>query len=236
MIHAFGHPDPPVPRLMQALATRGLPVSVGSARPAQGAGEDQVPATLVLGAGTGLDPLSLGALLAGWGRAPGARVMVLGAQGTHRDATVPRLRRLWDLEEAVRASSLPVLTLRLGPMLGPGSPLWLRLRSRPRLAGNEHLMLQPMLEEDVAETLVRAIAGRARWEGWYEVVGAEVLSLRELSDLARAGGARLLFGAGAWEPPIEELRVLRLAEPEAWLRHFELEPRPIGEEVARWAA
>jgi uncharacterized protein YbjT (DUF2867 family) len=236
VIHAFGDPDAPVPRLMRALAARGLAVSVGSARPAQVGAEDRVQATLVLGAGTGLDPLSLGALLAGWARAPGARVMVLGAQGTHRDATVARLRRLWDLEEAVRASSLPVLTLRLGPLLGPESPLWLRLRSRPRLAGIEHLMLQPVVEDDVVETLARAIAGRARWEGWYELVGGEVLSMRELSDLARARGARLPFGAGAWEPPLEELRVLRLAEPEPWREHFELEPRRVGGEVARWAA
>jgi uncharacterized protein YbjT (DUF2867 family) len=236
VIHAFGHPDPPVPRLMKALEARGHEVASGGPRAAEDPGRQGEPATLVLGAGTGLDPLSMGVLLGAWARTSRARVLILGAQGTHRDATVPRLRRLWDLEETVRAATLPVLTLRLGPLLGSQSPLWLRLRSRPRLAALRDVMLQPVLEEDVVESIVRALEGRAAWEGWYEVVGTEVLTVRELAELASQAGGGLPFGTGAWEPPLEELRALRLGEPEPWLRHFGLVPRNVAGEVAQWAA
>src|SRR6185503_18164833 len=121
-------------------------------------------ATFVIGPGA--SDLGVDAWLAG-DRSGATRILVLSLIGAHRDATIEALRRLWDLEERARATGLPVLTLRLGPLIGPRSPLWLRLRSRPRLARSERRLLQPVLEDDVLETLARALSGAAAWEGWF---------------------------------------------------------------------
>src|SRR5213075_1100163 len=56
--------------------------------------------------------------------APNARLLVLSRIGVHPDAKAPGLAALWKLEERARASKLPMLTLRLAPMVGPRSPLW----------------------------------------------------------------------------------------------------------------
>ena len=97
-------------------------------------------------------------------------------------------------------------------------------------------MLNPVLETDAVETIERALDGRARWEGWYEVAGSEALSLAELAELARGSGPRAAGGRGAWEPPLEEMAEHRLCEAEPWCRHFGLTPRPVTEQVAGWAA
>jgi uncharacterized protein YbjT (DUF2867 family) len=230
VIHAFGHPDPPVPRLLRALEARGHTI-------ARAGGETQrEAATLVLGAGPELDPLAFGVLLGSWARAPGARVLVVSALGTHPDARAARLQRLWALEEQVRAIGLPSLTLRLAPLVGAASPLWLRLRSRPALPRRGRSLLHPVAEDDVVETLDRALAGRVAWTGWYEVAGADVLSLAELAALAAAAGPRLPPGAGAWEPPIAELAEHRLAESSPWFGHFGITPRAVATAASEWAA
>ena len=107
MIHAYGRPDPPVPRLLEALAARGHAVKPDAA------GRPNGPATLVLAAGAELDEMAFGVLLGAWRTAPGARVLVLSAIGAHPDAKEKRLRRLWRIEESARASGVPALTLRL---------------------------------------------------------------------------------------------------------------------------
>jgi hypothetical protein len=214
VIHAYGNPDPPVPRLLAALEARGF-----AAGPAAGAPGG---ATLVLGPGVALDELALGVLLGGWRRASDARVLVLSLIGAHPDARAPRLKQLWQIEEWARATALPVLTLRLAPLLGRESPLWLRLRSRPRLPKSASRPLNPVDEADVIETLVRALSGRAAWEGWYEVAGPEALTLAELAELARGAGPS--HSRGEWEPPLAELEEHRLSESGPWARHFDLEP------------
>jgi uncharacterized protein YbjT (DUF2867 family) len=226
VIHAFGKLDPPVPRLLAELERRGH--TLGDA-PRGGEA-----ATLVLGPGPAIDELALGVLLGAWRKAAGARVLVLSLVGAHPDAHAPRLRRLWALEELARAASLPVLTLRLAPLVGPTSPLWLKLRSRPRLPRDGRMLLQPVAESDVMETLERALDGRARWEGWYEVAGSEPMTLADLAGLARSSGTRA--GAGAWEPPLEEMAEQRLCEAEPWCRHFAMAPRALGELAETWAA
>lgn len=228
MIHAYGRPDPPVPRLLEALAARGHAVKPAAA------GRPNGPATLVLAAGAELDEMAFGVLLGAWRTAPGARVLVLSAIGAHPDAKEKRLRRLWRIEESARASGVPALTLRLAPMIGPRSPLWLRLRSRPRLLGGGRQLLNPVAEEDVVETLDRACGGRVRWEGWYEVAGAEVFSLSDLARWAVEAGPRLPRGAGAWEPPLPELREHRLCEARPWLEHFGLASPPLRARAAGW--
>lgn len=227
MIHAYGHPDPPLPRLLDALVARG------HARAGAGAAAG---ATLVLGAGIDLDPLAFGVLLGAWGRTPGARVLVVSALGAHPDARALRLAGLWALEEQVRASGLPSLTLRLAPIVGAKSPLWLRLRARPALPRGGRALIQPVAEDDVIETIDRALTGRVAWEGWYEVAGPEVLSLAELAALAVASGPRMPAGAGAWEPPLDEIAEHRLAESAPWSGHFGLAPRPVTQAALEWAA
>jgi uncharacterized protein YbjT (DUF2867 family) len=241
VIHAYGEPDPPAPRLLASLAERGHAVSPGgapggrAAAEPRGAGPRRDP-TLVLASGGAPDFAALGVLLGAWRSAPGARVLVLSSLGAHPDARAARLRWLWMLEEHARASGLPVLTLRLGPLIGPRSPLWLRLRRQPRLPRGGEKLLNPVAETDVVETLARALDGRAKWEGWYEVAGPDVMSLAELVALAREAGPPPRGENGAWEPPLRELSEHRLAEADGWLEHFAMRVRPVGEQAQRWAA
>ena len=227
MIHVFGNADAPVPRLIATLNARGARVGGGPASPGD-------PATLVLGPGPALDEGALEVLLGSWRKAPGARVLILSLVGAHPDARAPRLKRLWEIEERARAFALPALTLRLAPMVGPASPLWLKLRSRPRLPRGGRKLLNPVAESDVIETIERALDGRAAWKGWYEVAGAEALSLAELAALAMAQGPAR--EKGAWEPPLEEMEEQRLSEAGPWCEHFAMTPRPLAAQVAEWRA
>jgi uncharacterized protein YbjT (DUF2867 family) len=228
VIHVYGTPRAPVPRLMAALAARGHRLASAAVT-----GE---ASTLVLGPGVGLDPAALGVLLGAWARTPGARVLVIGPLGTHRDARAAALRAQWDLEEVVRALPLPSLVLRLAPLVGPDSPLWLRLRARPRLPDGGRAFVQPVAEEDVIETLDRALRDARAWEGWYELAGHEVLTLAELAALAAGAGARLPADAGAWEPPLAEIEEHRIAEAGPWIERFGVTPVRVAERCAAWAA
>jgi uncharacterized protein YbjT (DUF2867 family) len=190
----------------------------------------------VLAAGGAPDFAALGVLLGAWRAAPGARVLVLSSLGAHPDARAARLRWLWMLEEHARASGLPVLTLRLGPLIGPRSPLWLRLRRQPRLPRGGEKLLNPVAESDVVETLARALEGRAKWEGWFELAGPDAMSLAEMATLAREAGPPPRGENGAWEPPLRELSEHRLAEADGWLEHFAMRVRPVGEQALEWAA
>jgi len=164
------------------------------------------------------------------------RLLLVTRLGTHPDVAHPRLRECWVLEEAARGAGLPVLVLRLGPLVGPQSPLWSRLRSASSLPRGGALILSPVAESDVVETLDRALCGRAEWSGWYEVAGTEVWSLAELAALAREVGPTLPAGSGAWEPPLEELKEQQLAETGSWLDHFGMAVRPLAEQAREWAA
>jgi uncharacterized protein YbjT (DUF2867 family) len=213
LIRAPGTPDPPVPRL---LARLGPEMS--------GAGD-----TLVIASGTAEGQV-LDAIL----RGGECRVLVLSALGAHPDARSARLRKLWTIEEQVRRCPRASLTLRLGPILGADSPLWLRLRARPRLGRYGESTFSPVYEDDVLETLHRALDGRAEWEGWYGVAGPEVLTLSEASALA-ARGRPLPAGAGAWEPPLDEIREHRIPELAPWIEHFDMVPSRVTEQAERWS-
>lgn len=212
MIRAPGAPDPPVPRLLSKIASR----SPG--------GDD----TLVVSAGTGEGP-GLDALLA----ESHGRILVMSALGAHPDARAARLRSLWNIEERVRRSGRASLTLRLAPIVGADSPLWLRLRTRPHLGREADTLFNPVHEDDVVETMTRALDGRAKWEGWYAVAGPEVMTLSEACALA-ARTERLEPGAGAWEPPLAELREHRIPELEPWTEHFALLPCRVSQQAERW--
>jgi len=230
LIHAYGQPGAPVLRLLAALAARGHEVG-----PAGTPARDS-RSTLVLAAGAPLDPMALGVLLGAWRATPGARALLLSRIGAHPDARPPELRALWRLEEHARAAGLPLLTLRLAPLLGPASPLWLKLRQRPRLPGGGRMLLNPVAESDAVETMVLALDGRARWEGWFEVAGPEVWSLADLAALAREAGPAPRAEGADWEPPLRELEAQRLAESGPWQEHFDVRPRPLAAAAKEWAA
>jgi uncharacterized protein YbjT (DUF2867 family) len=216
-------------RLLRALERRGHAVGSKDAAP-------EAAPTVLVGPAPGGSVSELRAWLDQRAPAPDARLLVLTRLGTHPDARNARLRECWALEEAARASGLPVLTLRLGPLLGPESPLWLRLRSGPRLPRRGEQLLNPVAEADVVEALDRALSGRAEWRGWYEVAGPEVWSLAELCALARESGPPLAKGSGAWEPPLKEMEEHRFAEASPWLAHFSLSVRPLAEQARAWRA
>ena len=162
------------------------------------------------------------------------RVLMLSRLGVHPDARAATLKRLWRLEEHVRAGGAPTLTLRFAPLVGPASPLWRKLRSRPALPNGGRQRLNPVAELDAVDTLLRALDGRAAWRDWFEVAGDEVVTLAELSErAAHTAGER---AGGEWEPSLEEMAEHRLAESEPWASHFGITPTPLaactGEEVA----
>jgi uncharacterized protein YbjT (DUF2867 family) len=230
VIHAYGSPDPPAPRLLAALAGHGhtvTPATPADARPSS---------ILVLAAGATLDPLALGVLLGAWRYAPAARVLVLSRLGAHPDARAKGLRQLWNLEENARATGLPTLTLRLAPLLGPATPLWNQLRRQPRLGREKEWVIQPVVETDVVSALARLFSGKVPWEGWYEVAGREAFTLGELAALAARAGAPDVTSPAAWEPALPEIGEQRLAESGPWLEAFGVAARPLADRIADWGA
>ena len=134
----------------------------------------------------------------------------------------------------MRGGGAPTLTLRFAPLLAADSPLWLKLRSRPGLPRGGRQLLNPALEADAVETLVRALADPAPWRDWYEVVGPEAWTLAELRDLAAESGAAR--ERGAWVPPLEEMAEHRLAESGPWTERFRIAPGRIAESLSGTAA
>lgn len=160
-----------------------------------------------------------------------ARVIVLSPRATHPDADLPELRLAWTIEEAVRAACPATLTLRIGPLAGKESPFWRRLASRPALGRAKGKLLQPVAEADVVEALERSVRGLAPAEGCFDVVGPEVLTLAELTDLA-SSAMPSPAGSGEWEPEWPLLLAQRLGDPADWSRAFGIVPSA----PARWAA
>ena len=163
------------------------------------------------------------------------RLLVIGSLGVHPDAASSRLRELWTLEEACRASGMPVMVLRLAPLLGPASPLWRRLRTRPALGRHADVLVSPLAESDAVLAVRRAT--ELEWmprPEWYEVAGAQVWSLAELVDLAHGAGERLPAGSGEWEPALDEMAEARIPDGAPWRLRSSLDPAPIGALAATW--
>ena len=227
MILAPGPLDPPAGRLLGALAAQGETVVTDARQLPSGNG----PVTIAVS--TGPFVFDFVGLVAALGERP-FRALVLSRLGAHPDASHPALQRLWRLEEHVRAGGAPTLTLRFAPLLGPDTPLWRRLRSLPALPRGGRGLLNPAAERDALETLRRALDGRARWAGWFEVAGPEAWSLADLRALAEPAGR--VADAGEWEPSLEEMAEHRLAESEPWASHFGIAPAGVAECVREWVA
>jgi uncharacterized protein YbjT (DUF2867 family) len=221
MIVIPGPLDAPAGRLLAALVERGLPAPVSPDALPPG----EAPVTLAISSGPFL--FDFAGLVAAVGRP--FRVLLLSRLGAHPDAQAASLKRLWRLEEHVRGGGAPTLTLRFAPLLGPRTPLWNHLRSRPALPGGGRQLLNPVLESDAVETLVRALDGRAAWEGWDEVAGPEVWSLAELRELAAEAGPAP--EGGAWEPSPDEMAEHWLADPQPWCSHFGIAPGRIADSL-----
>ncbi len=216
-------------RLLQALARRGHPVAGGAVAPGESGTAFLCPAP-------GEDVAPLRSWIESLRPGPSLRLLVVTCLGAHPDARSASLRDCWMLEETARARAAPLLVLRLGPLLGPRSPLWRHLRAGARPGRRSDLLLNPVAESDVVETLDRALSQRAEWRGWFEVVGPEVWSLGELAALARGGGRAAGGDGGFWEPPLEELDEHRLAEAAPWLGHFGVSVRPLAVQAQAWRA
>jgi len=207
----------PAERLLAAVARRGHDVFVSV---------DALPACeddLTVAMADGPTVIDLGRVLATLaGRR--FRLLVLSRLGAHPDARAASLRRLWRLEEHARALA-PTLTLRFAPLVGPETPLWRKLRSRPPLPEGGRQLVNPVAETDAIETIGRALEGGVSWNDWYEVAGPDTATLAELRDLAaRRPGST----GGEWEPPLAEIAEHRLAEVEPWASRFGIVPTPLA--------
>jgi len=162
---------------------------------------------------------------------------VVGWIGVHPDAASPELTALWHLEERTRALGVPVLALRLGPLVGATSPLWQQLAATRPAGKLARKLVHPVLESDVVTTLGRALVGAIAWDGWFELGGREVFAVGELAELARAARPGLSpASGGGWEPGRDALLGQRLIEPDVWVRWGGIEPGSVRAEAARWAA
>ena len=226
MIVTPGPLDPPAGRLLEALSALGHAVSEAQMLPA-----GTSPVTVAVSGGRFV--FNLAALVGSLAPRP-IRILVLSRLGAHPDARAASLQRLWRLEEHVRGAGAPALTLRFAPLVGDESPLWRKLRGRPSLPRGGRQLLNPALESDAVETLVRALADPAPWSGWCEVAGPEVWSLSELRDAASA--TKGPSEGAAWEPGLEEMAEHRLAESEPWASRFALTPGSVAEYARRSAA
>lgn len=226
MIVTPGPLDPPAGRLLEALSALGHHVAAAEHVPA-----GTSPVTLAVSGGPFV--FNLAALVGSLAPRP-IRILVLSRLGAHPDARAASLQRLWRLEEHVRGAGAPTLTLRFAPLVGEAAPLWRKLRRRPSLPRGGRQLLNPVLESDAIETLVRALADPAPWSGWCEVAGAEVWSLSELRDAASSTNGP--SEGAAWEPELEEMAEHRLAESGPWASRFALSPGSVAEFARRSAA
>jgi uncharacterized protein YbjT (DUF2867 family) len=156
------------------------------------------------------------------------RVLVMSWIGAHPDTREPLLERLWKLEEAARATGLPTIVLRFGPLIGRRSPLLALLAQGLRLDRRlEHSLIQPLREDDAIEGVARLLAGRIEWSGWYEVCGPDARTVGELRAAAVAGALGSFDAAPAWEPSAGVLRAQGVVEWRPWADASGVTPRRV---------
>jgi nucleoside-diphosphate-sugar epimerase len=126
-----------------------------------------------------------------------------------------------------------VLVLRFAPLVGPRSPLCAQLAGGvPLDARLARALVQPVHEDDAIAGLASALAGQLEWRGWYEVCGADPLTVGELAAAAVAGRFGRAGTPPAWEPAPEVLRAMGLSEWEPWAGACGVTPRGLAAAVA----
>jgi NADH dehydrogenase len=173
-------------------------------------------------------------------------------------------RTKWAAEETVRASDVEATVLRPSIIFGPGDDFVNQLARVVRLSpvvplpGGGTTRFQPVWVGDVAECFLQAARMDSTPQPVYDVVGPEILSLREIVNvLANAMGRRrktvavpigpLRVGAAIAErvlprPPLTRDQLAMLAwdnttDPESvarLLQDFELEHAGVEEKMPGW--
>ena len=118
----------------------------------------------------------------------GARVVHVSAIGAAPASPSLYARTKAAGEEAVRAASPQAIILRPSVVFGPEDEFFNRFASLARfspalpLIGGGKTRLQPVFVGDVAEAVARAVEGRLRAGGVYELGGPEVMTMREVME------------------------------------------------------
>jgi NADH dehydrogenase len=121
-------------------------------------------------------------------RAGVGRFVHMSALGVREETKdlVPYYRAKWEMEEAVRGSSLPFAIFRPSFVFGPDGGILPTFRKLARLApvtpipGSGEQRLQPIWVEDVASYFVRGVGDEAALGGTFELGGPDVVSWNEL--------------------------------------------------------
>jgi NADH dehydrogenase len=142
------------------------------------------------------------AVLAEARRAGAKSVLYMSAIGAAREAPTRYLRTKARAEELVRSSGLAWLIARGSVVLGRAGEFFQLLRQLTRfpvvpVPGGGAFELQPVLLEDVAEALARAVERPEAWNRVYGLCGPRRFTLREMLRQA-SGPRRRLFLSIPW--------------------------------------
>jgi uncharacterized protein YbjT (DUF2867 family) len=138
------------------------------------------------------------AVLAEAKRAGAKSVLYMSAIGAHRDGATRYFRTKARAEELVRSSGLVWLVARGSVVLGRAGEFFQLLRRLTRfpvvpVPGSGAFELQPVLLEDVAEVMARAVERPEAWNRVYGVCGPRRFTLREMLRIASGKRGRLLL-------------------------------------------
>ena len=124
------------------------------------------------------------------------RIVYVSALGTGPDAKGGYYESKWKAEEAVRASGKPYTILRPSTIFGPGDEFVNQFAGKfVPLPDGGSTKFQPVHVKDIAEML--SCAALMNIDGVFEVGGPDVLSLREMIEIAEKKR-----GKKAWHPSI----------------------------------
>jgi cation-transporting ATPase I len=164
-------------------------------------GEDHGPATVVEA-----ERAIAAAVAEGADRAGVARILHLGAlvdEDALVDAPPPTYAR-WQAGVELRAGAVPVVELRVGPVLGARDTTFGLLRAAARLPLGLHgpvlsSRVQPVARDELVEVLAAVVDDAEVDHGVLELAGPDVVTVQDLVDQVRSreGRARM---AELWSP------------------------------------
>src|SRR5262249_41510052 len=118
-------------------------------------------------------------------RAGAQRFLYVSALGAHREGPTAYFRTKALAEDIVAARGLEWLVFRCSIVLGAAGEFFRLLRDLTRfpivpVVGHGHYPIQPVLLDDVAEAVTRAVEADSGWNRVYGVCGPRRLTLRAL--------------------------------------------------------